>query len=176
MDREKLKIPPNVVDELVKGANSDIRQVLNMLSTFKLGKSQMDFDEGKELSVKNRWIRHEADSRVKINEKNTILTPFTIIDKLTSPYAFSRTNKETLGDKMELYFHDLSFVPLFMQVSRIVLRIRDSVDVKEHYIKTNPASLSQLDGPEKTIKHLQLLSKAADSCSDGDLIDRMIHG
>lgn len=49
VNREKLKIPPNVVDELVKGANSDIRQVLNMLSTFKLGKDVMDFDEGKEL-------------------------------------------------------------------------------------------------------------------------------
>ncbi|RYF49174.1 MAG: hypothetical protein EOO38_08465 [Cytophagaceae bacterium] len=53
---------------------------------------------------------------VRVNEKNTILTPFTIIDKLTSPYAFSRTSKETLADKMELYFHDFSFVPLFMQV------------------------------------------------------------
>lgn len=49
--REKMKIPANVVDELVKGANSDIRQVLNMLSTFKLSKSDMDFDEGKQLSV-----------------------------------------------------------------------------------------------------------------------------
>ncbi|KAK1926049.1 purine nucleotide binding protein [Papiliotrema laurentii] len=145
--KEKLKIPPNVVDELVKGANSDIRQVLNMLSTFKLGKSEMDFDEGKQL--------------IKINEKNTILTPFTIIDRLTSPYAFSRTNKETLNDKIELYFHDFSFVPLFMQ---------------EHYVKTNPASLNQYDGPEKNLKHLELLSKAADSISDGDLIDRMIHG
>lgn len=48
-DREKLKIPPNVVDELIKGVNSDIRQVLNMLSTFKLGKSEMNFDEGRQL-------------------------------------------------------------------------------------------------------------------------------
>lgn len=56
-----------------------------------------------------------------MNEKNTILTPFTIIDKLCAPYAFSRTNKDTLGDKMELYFHDFSFVPLFMQVSWCVL-------------------------------------------------------
>ncbi len=47
--REKLKIPANVVDELVKGTNSDIRQVLNMLSTYKLGKNEMDFDEGKQL-------------------------------------------------------------------------------------------------------------------------------
>lgn len=45
------------------------------------------------------------------------MTPFTIIDKLTSPYAFSWTNKDTLNDKMDLYFHDFSFVPLFMQVS-----------------------------------------------------------
>jgi len=44
-----MRIPANVIDELVKGANSDIRQVLNMLSTFKLGKSEMDFDEGKNL-------------------------------------------------------------------------------------------------------------------------------
>lgn len=45
------------------------------------------------------------------------MTPFTIIDKLTGPYAFSKNSKETLGDRMELYFHDFSFVPLFMQVS-----------------------------------------------------------
>lgn len=37
------------MDQLVGGAGSDIRQVLNMLSTFKLGKSEMDFDEGKEM-------------------------------------------------------------------------------------------------------------------------------
>jgi len=50
------------------------------------------------------------------------------------------------------------------------------VDHQEHYIKTNPAVLSQYDGPEKDMKHLELLSKAADSISDGDLVDRMIHG
>jgi replication factor C subunit 1 len=44
-----MKVPPNVVDELIKGANSDIRQVLNMLSTFKLAKAEMNFDEGKHL-------------------------------------------------------------------------------------------------------------------------------
>jgi replication factor C subunit 1 len=55
---------------------------------------------------------------IKINEKNTILTPFTIIDRLTNPYAFSKTNKESLNEKSELYFHDISFVPLFMQVSK----------------------------------------------------------
>ena len=49
--RENLKIPANVVDQLVTGAQSDIRQVLNMLSTWKLSNTSMDFDEGKDLSV-----------------------------------------------------------------------------------------------------------------------------
>ena len=44
-----MKIPANVIDQLVAGAQSDIRQVINMLSTWKLSNSTMDFDESKEL-------------------------------------------------------------------------------------------------------------------------------
>lgn len=58
----------------------------------------------------------QLTARVKINEKNTIMTPFTITDKLCGPYAFSRTSKETLNDRMDLYFQDFSFIPLFIQV------------------------------------------------------------
>lgn len=106
------------------------------------------------------------------------MTPFTIIDKLTGPYSFSRTNKDSLNDKSELYFHDFSFVPLFMQVSWTLLSfeiLRADID-QEHYLKTNPSATNQYEGPEKNFKHLELASKAADCISDGDLIDRMIHG
>ena len=51
--REKMKVPANVIDQLVQGAQSDIRQVLNMLSTWKLSSSTIDFDEGKNLYV---WL------------------------------------------------------------------------------------------------------------------------
>ena len=54
--------------------------------------------------------------RVKMNEKYAIMTPFNIIQKMLGPYMFSSTSRETLNDKMELYFHDHSFVPLFIQV------------------------------------------------------------
>ena len=47
--RENLKIPGNVLDQLVAGAQSDIRQVLNMMSTWKLSSDTMSFDEGKHL-------------------------------------------------------------------------------------------------------------------------------
>ena len=46
-----MQVPANVVDQLVLGAQSDIRQVLNMLSTWKLSSNSIDFDEGKELYV-----------------------------------------------------------------------------------------------------------------------------
>ena len=47
--KEKMKIPANVVDQLVEGAQSDIRQIINMLSTWKLSSDSMNFDEGKNL-------------------------------------------------------------------------------------------------------------------------------
>ena len=46
-----MKIPRNVMEQLVSGAQSDIRQVLNMLSTWKLSSNSMDSGEGQDLYV-----------------------------------------------------------------------------------------------------------------------------
>ncbi|KAH6890105.1 purine nucleotide binding protein [Coprinopsis sp. MPI-PUGE-AT-0042] len=145
--KEKLKIPPNVIDQLITGAQSDIRQVLNMLSTWRLSSTSMDFDEGKEM--------------VRMNEKHQILSPFDITSKVLGPYLFSATSRETLGDKMEYYFQDHSFVPLFIQ---------------ENYLKSQPARLKNYEGPERVMKELRLMDQAAASISDGDLVDALIHG
>ncbi|KAH9936826.1 DNA replication factor C large subunit [Epithele typhae] len=145
--KEKMKIPANVIDQLVQGAQSDIRQVLNMLATWRLSSASMDFDEGKAM--------------VKMNEKYAVMTPFGVINKMLGPQMFSPTARETLGDKMELYFHDPSFVPLFMQ---------------ENYLKTQPHRVRNVEGPEKTLKHLELMDKAARSLSDSDIVDSLIHG
>jgi len=145
--KEKMKIPANVMDQLINGTQSDIRRGLNMLSTWKLSSDTMDFDEGKNLA--------------KSNEKFSIMTPFDIINKMLGPYMFSHTSRDTLGDKMELYFHDHSFVPLFIQ---------------ENYLKTQPAKVRNLDGPPKILRQLELMDKAASSISDGDLVDALIHG
>ncbi|KAJ8516409.1 hypothetical protein ONZ45_g6270 [Pleurotus djamor] len=145
--KEKMKVPANVIDQLVQGAQSDIRQVINMLSTWKLSSDAMSFDEGKMLA--------------KMNEKYSIMSPFDITQKMLGPYLFSHTARETLGDKMELYFHDHSFMPLFIQ---------------ENYLKTQPARVRNLDGPEKDLKLLNLMDRAASSISDGDLVDALIHG
>lgn len=124
------------------------------------------------------WHQAKSTSRVKMNEKHTILSPFDVTHKMLGPYLFSATSRETLGDKMELYFHDHSFMPLFIQVkssSRLSTCPAD-LEVQENYLKTQPSKIKNDQGPEKILKQLQLMDKAASSISDGDLVDSLIHG
>jgi replication factor C subunit 1 len=50
--KEKVKIAGPVMDQLVEGAQSDMRQIINMMSTYALtAKDAMDFDAGRQLCV-----------------------------------------------------------------------------------------------------------------------------
>ncbi|KAL1966103.1 hypothetical protein VTN77DRAFT_4851 [Rasamsonia byssochlamydoides] len=145
--REGLKIPPQVLDSLIEGTHADIRQVINMLSTVKLDQQQLDYDKGKEMS--KAW------------EKHVILKPWDIVSQILSAQMFSPSSKSTLNDKIELYFNDHEFSYLMLQ---------------ENYLKTNPTLASGYSGKERALKLLELTDNAAASISDGDLVDRMIHG
>jgi len=178
--KENMRIPANVVDELITGVGSDIRQVLNMLSTWKLHNDSMDYGEGKMLCARlfcfSFGLTHMYRS-AKTNEKYSVLTPFNVVQKILGPYMFSATSRDTLNDKIELYFHDYSFVPLFIQVGPIMSRHSAYLFVpQENYLKTNPSRVRDLEGPRKTLKQLKLMEKASESISDGDLIDSLIHG
>ncbi len=113
-----------------------------------------------------------------MNEKYAIMTPFDITSKVLGPYLFSATARETLGEKMELYFQDHSFMPLFIQVHFFhhLDCTSSSFCFQENYLKTQPARVRNMEGPEKELKHLQLMEKAAASISDADLVDALIHG
>ena len=43
-------------------------------------------------------------------------------------------------------------------------------------MKTDPSRTRNLVGPDQTVRHLELMDKAASSISDGDLVDALIHG
>ncbi|CAI6339161.1 unnamed protein product [Periconia digitata] len=145
--REQLKLPVPVMNALIEGTHADIRQVVNMISTAKLDQTAMDFDKGKEMS--KSWQKH------------VILKPWDITQKILGGGMFAASSKATLNDKIELYFNDHEFSPLMIQ---------------ENYLGTNPILSLQSSGPERKLKMLELASNAADSISDGDLVDRMIHG
>jgi len=145
--REGLKMPPQVLDSLIEGTHADIRQVINMLSTVKVDQQHLDYVNGKEMS--KAW------------EKHIILKPWDIVSQILSAQMFSPSSKSTLNDKIELYFNDHEFSYLMLQ---------------ENYLKTNPVLAGQYHGKERGLKLLELAEKAASSISDGDLVDRMIHG
>ncbi|PWY71653.1 chromosome transmission fidelity factor [Aspergillus heteromorphus CBS 117.55] len=145
--REGLKIPPQVLDSLIAGTNADIRQVINMLSTVKLDQKNLDYEKGREMS--KAW------------EKHVILKPWDIVSKILSAQMFSPSSGATLNEKTELYFNDHEFSYLMLQ---------------ENYLKTRPALAGGYQGREQKLKLLELADNAASSISDGDLVDRMIHG
>ena len=47
--KEGLVLKPNVVAELVASTSGDIRQILNLLSTYRLSKNVLTFDQSKDL-------------------------------------------------------------------------------------------------------------------------------
>ena len=145
--REGMKLPAPVLDALIEGSNSDIRQIINMISTTKLDRQTMQFDDGKAMS--KAW------------EKHVILKPWDIVGKILRPQMFSPSSSATLNDKIELYFNDHEFSYLMLE---------------ENYLKTTPALANAYSGRERSLKLLELADKAASSISDGDLVDRMIHG
>ena len=147
--REGMKdlIPTTVVNALIEGSRADIRQIINMLSTAKLDQQSIDFDGGKKMS--KAW------------EKHIILRPWDIVGKILGGGLFAPNSNSTLNDKIELYFNDHEFSSLMLQ---------------ENYLGTTPVLAHPYSGKEKNLKTLELADKAAESISDGDLVDRMIHG
>nr|XP_033712834.1 replication factor C subunit 1 isoform X6 [Tursiops truncatus] len=136
--KEGLKIPPPAMNEIILGANQDIRQVLHNLSMWCARSKALTYDQAK------------ADSlRAK---KDIKLGPFDVARKVF--VTGEETAHMSLVDKLDLFFYDYSIAPLFVQ---------------ENYIHVKPVAAG---GDMK--KHLMLLSRAADSISDGDLVDRQI--
>ncbi|XP_073502084.1 replication factor C subunit 1 isoform X2 [Phyllobates terribilis] len=136
--KEGLKIPPPAMNEVILGANQDIRQVLHNLSMWCASRKALTYDEAK--------------SNANNAKKDIKMGPFDVVRKVF--FSGEETAHMTLIDKSDLFFHDYSMAPLFVQ---------------ENYVHVKPAAAG---GNLK--KHLLLLSKAADSICDGDLVDRAI--
>lgn len=136
--KEGLKIPPPAMNEIILGANQDIRQVLHNLSMWCAENKALTYDQAKADS-------HRAKKDIKLG-------PFDVARKVFA--AGEETAHMSLVDKSDLFFHDYSIAPLFVQ---------------ENYVHVKPVAAG---GDMK--KHLVLLSRAADSICDGDLVDRQI--
>ncbi|NXG61709.1 RFC1 factor, partial [Hemiprocne comata] len=136
--KEGLKIPPPAMQEIILAANQDIRQVLHNLNMWCAKDKSLTYDEAK-----------MDASRAK---KDIKLGPFDVVRKVFA--TGEEASRMSLIDKSDLFFHDYSLAPLFVQ---------------ENYVHVKPAAAG---GNLK--KHLVLLSKAADTICDGDTVDKQI--
>ncbi|XP_009278447.1 PREDICTED: replication factor C subunit 1 [Aptenodytes forsteri] len=136
--KEGLKIPPPAMQEIILAANQDIRQVLHNLNMWCAKDKSLTYDEAK-----------MDGSRAK---KDIKLGPFDVVRKVFA--TGEEASRMSLIDKSDLFFHDYSLAPLFVQ---------------ENYVHVKPAAAG---GNMK--KHLVLLSRAADSICDGDIVDKQI--
>lgn len=136
--KEGLKIPPPALNEIILASNQDVRQVLHNLSMWSAKNKVMTYDQCKSDAANAR--------------KDMKLGPFDVCRKVFA--SGEETAHMSFIDKSDLFFHDYSLAPLFVQ---------------ENYLHVRPAAAA---GDLKS--HLVLISKTADSICDGDLVDRKI--
>lgn len=95
---EGLELDSSSIEQLVAATRSDIRQMLNLLETYRTTKKKMSYDVSRQFS--QSW------------NKEIVLKPFDIASRLLSRGSQSSM---TTNERLELYFHDYDFAPLMIQ-------------------------------------------------------------
>ncbi|KAL7319919.1 DNA replication factor C complex subunit Rfc1 [Mucor circinelloides] len=144
--KEGLQLQPNAVDELVESTQNDIRQVINILSTYRLKEAGMNYDQAKMVG--------------KANQKYSILGLFDIPGELITSGGW---RSKTLTEKYEIYFHDYALSSLMIQENYLK---------STPELAASPTG----NPKERECNEMELIAKAADAIADGDLVDTMIHG
>jgi len=96
--REGLKIPPQAMEQIILGANQDVRQVLHNISMWTAKEKSINYDQAKADAAKA--------------QKDIKMGPFDAARKLLSGAESSKMN---LNEKSDMFFCDYSLMPLFMQ-------------------------------------------------------------
>lgn len=102
--KEGLQLGMNTVEELANSTQGDIRQILNLLSTFRLTATDMNFDQSKALGGGSR--------------KDLEHGPFDAVPALLG----SGYDRMSLAEKIDQYFVDSSLVPLMVHENYIRCR------------------------------------------------------
>ncbi|KAJ2006247.1 DNA replication factor C complex subunit Rfc1 [Coemansia thaxteri] len=100
--REGLKLDPNTIGQLMQSTHNDIRQVINLMSSYSLNKSTMSYMDSKAYTA--------------LNKKETAIGPFDVIGKYMNA---SENSGLSFSEKLDLYYSDFSITPLFVQENYI---------------------------------------------------------
>jgi replication factor C subunit 1 len=118
----------------------------------------------------------------KATAKDISIGPFDIVGKYLQEQAHDAAS---LNERLDLYFNDYMMAPLMVQVrsERTICRDgqqpdTDCIAPQENYLRVAPALARPTQGSHQDVnaRTLDLIAQAADSISQGDLVDAMIHG
>ncbi|PIA13441.1 DNA replication factor C, large subunit [Coemansia reversa NRRL 1564] len=100
--RENLKIEQNAIGQMVKATHNDIRQIINLMSSYALRSSSMTYLDSKAFGG--------------LNKKEVTVGPFDVIQSYLS---CGDNMAMSFADKLDLYYSDYGIVPLFVQENYI---------------------------------------------------------
>ncbi|KAI8811854.1 replication factor RFC1 C terminal domain-containing protein [Cladochytrium replicatum] len=143
--QEGLDLKPGVVHALVKSTQADIRQILNLLSTYRRSSKVISAAEGEALG--------------KANEKDITMGPWDVMGRILGKDTFRNQN---MSQKLEYYFNDYGLIPLMMQEN--YLKSNPSL----------PGEIAQNE-KALVAETLECFARAAESIADGDRVDRLIY-
>ncbi|XP_034244815.1 replication factor C subunit 1 [Thrips palmi] len=135
--KEKVKISPQALDEVIAGTNFDIRQILHNLSMWSSTEKVLNGDQVK------------ADANTA--KKNIKLGPWDAVRKI---FSSDDHKSMTIMDKSDLFFHDYNLLPLFVQENYLNVAphaAKKQTDTLRHIARA-AASISYGDLIEKTIR------------------------
>ncbi|EDW59753.2 replication factor C subunit 1 [Drosophila virilis] len=129
--KEKLKIPPAKLEEIIAATNNDIRQTINHIALLSAGEQLP-----------------QATTNQQVAAKDLKLGPWEVVRKV---FTADEHKHMTIYDKCDLFFHDYSLAPLFVQ---------------QNYLQVLP------QGNRNEV--LAKVAAAADALSLGDMVDKRI--
>ncbi|XP_016970315.1 replication factor C subunit 1 [Drosophila rhopaloa] len=128
--KEKVKISPAKVEEIIAATNNDIRQSINHIALLS-AKEESSLKSGQQVAT-----------------KDLKLGPWEVVRKV---FTADEHKHMSLADKSDLFFHDYSLAPLFVQ---------------QNYLQVSP------HGNKNDI--LAKVAATADALSLGDLVEKRI--
>eukprot|EP01134_Creolimax_fragrantissima_P003280 CFRG3280T1 len=142
--KEGLKIEPNALDELIRGTQNDLRQILNQLSVWRLSGNRVTYASAKD----NMKSCHK--------DMVTSMNAFECVRKVYDPES---VRTMTLEDRLRHFFVD-DIVPLMSQENYL-----------SHIPQLSFQDVQGKPRGFQEAKEMHLASLAAESFSDSDMID-----
>ncbi|KAJ1849650.1 DNA replication factor C complex subunit Rfc1 [Coemansia sp. RSA 2708] len=138
--RENLKIDQNAIGQMVQSTHNDIRQIINLMSSYALSKPSMTYLESKEYAAANK--------------KEVAVDTFSATGKLLSA---SDNMGMTFNAKLDMYYADFSIMPLFVQENYVDMMPNGAANQVEQLEKLSAAAdmIAEADVVETRLRGAQ---------------------